>query len=73
MISKNIDFMQDLLHKSAAHGFEDVTMLKVILCSGLYPQLAVTDEHNKYKVRKDVAFVLFKINFSFTNLNHFFT
>ena len=24
-------------------------MLKVILCSGLYPQVAIPDEHNSYK------------------------
>lgn len=53
-LSKRFGFMQDLLHKSAAHGFEDVTMLKVILCSGLYPQFAVTDEHNQYKVSPEI-------------------
>ncbi|ODN01337.1 putative ATP-dependent RNA helicase DHX34 [Orchesella cincta] len=42
--------VKDLLHTSSTYGYEDVTMLKVILCSGLYPQYGVPDDFNKYKV-----------------------
>jgi hypothetical protein len=31
-------------------------MLKVILCSGLYPQIAVPDDYNKFKVRNEQLF-----------------
>ena len=41
--------VRDLLDGSTAYGAEDLTMLKLILCSGLYPQLAVADDFNKFK------------------------
>ena len=28
---------------------KDINLLKVILCSGLYPQLAIADPHNSHK------------------------
>src|SRR5271154_5460562 len=32
-------------------------MLKLILCSGLYPQLAIPDDFNKYKARPTEIFI----------------
>nr|CAD7574761.1 unnamed protein product [Timema californicum] len=41
--------LQSLLSGATACSYKDVMMLKVILCSGLYPQLAVADEFNHCK------------------------
>lgn len=42
--------VQNLLTASTACSYKDLTMLKLILCSGLYPQLACADEYNYCKV-----------------------
>lgn len=42
--------VQNLLTASTACNYKDLTMLKLILCSGLYPQFAVADEFNYCKV-----------------------
>jgi len=61
---KDIDFklrndsskVRQLLTSSSAVSYKDLTMLKLILTSGLYPQLAVADEHNSYKSGTDQVF-----------------
>lgn len=35
---------------------KELIMLKVILCSGLYPQIAIADEHNTFKAETDQVF-----------------
>jgi len=55
---KDVDFrmrndasqLKSLLRKSTAYGHEDITMLKIILVSGFYPQFAIPDDFNKHKV-----------------------
>jgi len=42
--------VQNLLTASTACTYKDLTMLKLILCSGLYPQFACADEFNYCKV-----------------------
>lgn len=42
--------VQNLLTASTACSYKDLTMLKLILCSGLYPQFACADEYNYCKV-----------------------
>lgn len=42
--------VQSLLTASTACSYKDLTMLKLILCSGLYPQFACADEFNYCKV-----------------------
>lgn len=42
--------VQNLLTASTACSYKDLTMLKLILCSGLYPQFACADEFNYCKV-----------------------
>nr|CAD7611072.1 unnamed protein product [Timema genevievae] len=42
-------FLLSLLSGATACSYKDVMMLKVILCAGLYPQLAVADEFNHCK------------------------
>lgn len=42
--------VQNLLNSSNACSYKDLTMLKLILCSGLYPQFASADDFNYCKV-----------------------
>lgn len=44
--------VQNLLTATTACSYKDLTMLKLILCSGLYPQFACADEFNYCKVKK---------------------
>lgn len=48
--------LQKLLSGSTACSYRDLTMLKVILTSGLYPQLAVPDEYNHCKTVSEQLF-----------------
>lgn len=41
--------MQKLLNETSADSFKDLMLLKLILTSGFYPQVAVEDEHNSSK------------------------
>lgn len=43
---------QQLLKGSTAISYKDLTMLKIILSSGLYPHIAIADEFNSLKVKK---------------------
>eukprot|EP00090_Calanus_glacialis_P045237 TRINITY_DN8265_c0_g1_i2.p1 TRINITY_DN8265_c0_g1~~TRINITY_DN8265_c0_g1_i2.p1 ORF type:complete len:1169 (-),score=448.58 TRINITY_DN8265_c0_g1_i2:22-3528(-) len=61
---KDVDFrmrndssrVRQLLDSSKAVSYKDLTMLKLILTSGLYPQLAIADEFNNYKGGSDQLF-----------------
>lgn len=46
------DFSQvsNLVTASSACSYKDLTMLKLILCSGLYPQFSMADDLNYCKV-----------------------
>lgn len=48
--------VQNLLTGSSACSYKDLTMLKVILCSGLYPQFSVADEFNYCKTSSEQLF-----------------
>ncbi|XP_033607605.1 probable ATP-dependent RNA helicase DHX34 isoform X2 [Cryptotermes secundus] len=48
-LSNNSLQVQNLLSGSTACSYKDLMMLKLILCSGLYPQLAIADEFNYCK------------------------
>ena len=62
--AKDIDFrlkndsskVRQLLESSQAVSYTDVTMLKLIMASGLYPQLAIADEFNNFKGGSDQLF-----------------
>ena len=41
--------VRSLLESSKAYSYKDLTILKFILCSGLYPQFATADEFNHAK------------------------
>lgn len=48
--------MQALRDGSKKYSDRDITLMKLILCNGLHPQLAVADEHNSYKRDSDQMF-----------------
>ncbi|XP_018310380.1 probable ATP-dependent RNA helicase DHX34 isoform X2 [Mycetomoellerius zeteki] len=48
--------VQNLLTASTACTYKDLTMLKLILCSGLYPQFACADEFNYCKSTSEQLF-----------------
>ncbi|KAL0125435.1 hypothetical protein PUN28_004512 [Cardiocondyla obscurior] len=48
--------VQNLLTASTACSYKDLTMLKLILCSGLYPQFACADEFNYCKSPSEQLF-----------------
>ncbi|XP_066590433.1 probable ATP-dependent RNA helicase DHX34 [Prorops nasuta] len=48
--------VQNLLAASTACSYKDLTMLKLILCSGLYPQFAFSDEFNYCKPTSEQLF-----------------
>lgn len=48
--------VQSLLTASTACSYKDLTMLKLILCSGLYPQFACADEFNYCKSLSEQLF-----------------
>ena len=48
--------VQNLLTGATACSYKDLTMLKLILCSGLYPQFAVADEFNYCKVCNSLSY-----------------
>ncbi|XP_015123362.1 probable ATP-dependent RNA helicase DHX34 isoform X1 [Diachasma alloeum] len=48
--------IQNLLNASTACSYKDLTMLKLILCSGLYPQFAIADEFNYCKSMNEQLF-----------------
>ncbi|XP_011135591.1 probable ATP-dependent RNA helicase DHX34 [Harpegnathos saltator] len=48
--------VQNLLTAATACSYKDLTMLKIILCSGLYPQFACADEFNYCKSMSEQLF-----------------
>ncbi|XP_054004317.1 probable ATP-dependent RNA helicase DHX34 [Hylaeus anthracinus] len=48
--------VQSLLTAATACSYKDLTMLKIILCSGLYPQFACADEFNYCKSTSEQLF-----------------
>jgi hypothetical protein len=48
--------VRQLLESSRAVSYKDLSMLKLVLTSGLYPQFAVADEFNSYKAGQDQLF-----------------
>ncbi|KAK4329637.1 hypothetical protein Pmani_000039 [Petrolisthes manimaculis] len=61
---KDVDFRISYDHKqlgeirrgSWVRSDKDMVMLKLVLCSGLYPNLAIADEHNSYKPGSEQLF-----------------
>ena len=78
--AKDIDFrlkndssrVRQLLESSHAVSYTDVMMLKLIMASGLYPQLAIADEFNNYKGGSDQLFHTRVKPFNVLHPNSFF-
>lgn len=49
-MKNNLTQVQNLVTATTACSYKDLIMLKLILCSGLYPQFACADEYNYCKV-----------------------
>lgn len=45
----DINALKEMSTDSQNYRSKDINMLKLILCSGLYPQVAIADEFNTYK------------------------
>ena len=45
----DISALKEMSTDSQSYRTKDINMLKLILCSGLYPQVAIADEFNNYK------------------------
>lgn len=50
-MKNDLSQVQNLVTATTACSYKDLTMLKLILCSGLYPQFACADEYNYCKVQ----------------------
>ncbi|CAG2164792.1 unnamed protein product, partial [Oppiella nova] len=48
--------VQALRDASRGYSHRDITLMKLILCNGLHPQLAIGDDHNSYKTDSDQMF-----------------
>ncbi|KAG7163889.1 probable ATP-dependent RNA helicase DHX34 [Homarus americanus] len=61
---KDVDFrikndqkqLQEIFRSSTVRSYKDMIMLKIILCSGLYPNVAIGDDHNNYKAGSEQLF-----------------
>ena len=52
----DLDQLQEKSNKNRHFSMRDINLLKVILCSGLFPQIAIADEQNSYKSDTEQAF-----------------
>lgn len=55
-LSHNLDKMQATVRENRRFSLRELNILKVILCSGLYPQLAIADDCNSYRKDSDQVF-----------------
>ncbi len=52
----DVSALKEISTDSQNYRSKDINMLKLILCSGLYPQVAIADEFNNYKRDGDQFF-----------------
>jgi len=55
-LTNDVSSLHQQQNDSRKMTLRDMTLLKVILCSGLYPQVAIADEHNSFKRDSDQVF-----------------
>ncbi|XP_071946737.1 probable ATP-dependent RNA helicase DHX34 [Antedon mediterranea] len=55
-LSNDLNQLQESANVTRSFTLGDINLLKVILCSGLYPQLAIADECNSYRKDMDQVF-----------------
>ncbi|XP_045216497.2 probable ATP-dependent RNA helicase DHX34 [Mercenaria mercenaria] len=55
-LSHNLQQLQETSNESRSFTLRDINLLKIILCSGLYPQAAIADDCNTFKANSEQAF-----------------
>ncbi|KAH3837771.1 probable ATP-dependent RNA helicase DHX34 [Dreissena polymorpha] len=55
-LSHNLQQLQETSNESRHFTLRDINLLKIILCSGLYPQAAIADDCNNFKANSEQAF-----------------
>ncbi|XP_022919637.2 probable ATP-dependent RNA helicase DHX34 [Onthophagus taurus] len=55
-ITNDFKRLQKLLDETSPDSYKDVILLKLVISSGLYPQIAVEDEHNNLKTVNERLF-----------------
>lgn len=55
-LSHDLNKLQEISNKSRSFTLRDINLLKIILCSGLYPQVAIPDDCNSYKTDSEQVF-----------------
>lgn len=48
--------MKSLQSRATSLSDKDVELAKLVICSSLYPQLAISDEHNAYRKSNEIMF-----------------
>lgn len=48
--------LQEVSTRSQCFTVHQINLLKIILCSGLYPQVAISDECNTFKPNSEQVF-----------------
>ncbi|KAI9491621.1 P-loop containing nucleoside triphosphate hydrolase protein [Zychaea mexicana] len=48
--------VKNLMSRAATLSKRDINLIKLIICSALYPQLAIGDEHNPYRKSNEIVF-----------------
>ncbi|XP_063433122.1 probable ATP-dependent RNA helicase DHX34 isoform X3 [Mytilus trossulus] len=55
-LSHDLNKLQTISNQSRSFTLKDINLLKIILCSGLYPQVAINDDTNSYKSDSEQSF-----------------
>ncbi|CAL1528445.1 unnamed protein product [Lymnaea stagnalis] len=55
-LSNDLNQLQETSNRSRHFTLRDINLMKIILCSGLYPQVAIPDDCNTYKRDTEQAF-----------------
>ncbi|KAI9273017.1 P-loop containing nucleoside triphosphate hydrolase protein [Phascolomyces articulosus] len=48
--------LKNLVSRASELSNRDINLIKLIICSALYPQLAIGDEHNPYRKSNEIVF-----------------
>lgn len=78
---KDVDFrikndqkqLSEIYRSCKIHTLKDIIMMKIIICSGLYPNVAIADEHNNYKPGSEQLFHTFAKPFTVLHPNSVFS
>lgn len=48
--------MKSLQSRASSLSDKQIELVKLVICSSLYPQLAIGDEHNAYRKSNEIMF-----------------